>query len=59
MLHRVTNNTELKYIGIIVILTTLIQLVTTQQGWKDILFVICDRIHFCGIIYHFRTYRKI
>ena len=40
MLHRGTNNTELKYIGLIVVLTTLIQLVTTQQGWKDILFVI-------------------
>ena len=40
MLHRVNNNTELKYIGIIVVLSTLIQLVTTEQGWKDILFVI-------------------
>ena len=40
MLHRGTSNTELKYIGIMVVLTTLIQLATTQQGWKDILFVI-------------------
>ena len=40
MLHQGTNNTELKYIGLIVVLTTLIQLVATQQGWKDILFVI-------------------
>ena len=40
MLHRLNNNTELKYIGIIVIVATLIQLGTTGQGWKDILFVI-------------------
>ena len=39
MIQRLNNNTELKYIGIIVVLTTLIQLVTTAQGWKDILFV--------------------
>ena len=40
MLHQGTNHTELKYIGVIVVLTTLIQLVVTEQGWKDILFVI-------------------
>ena len=40
MLHQGTNHTELKYIGLIVVLTTLIQLVVTEQGWKDILFVI-------------------
>ena len=40
MLHRLNNNTELKYIGIIVILATLIQLGTAGQEWKDILFVI-------------------
>ena len=40
MIHKLNNNTELKYIGIIVVLATLIQLVTTEQGWRDILFVI-------------------
>ena len=40
MLHQGTNHTELKYIGVIVVLTTLIQLVVTEQGWKDILFVV-------------------
>ena len=40
MLHRGNNITELKYIGIIVVLSTLFQLVITEQGWKDILFVI-------------------
>ena len=40
MLHQGTNHTELKYIGVIVVLTTLIQLVVTKQEWKDILFVI-------------------
>ena len=40
MLHRGNNTTELKYVGIIVVLSTLFQLVITEQGWKDIVFVI-------------------
>ena len=39
MIHKLNNHTEIKYIGIIVVLTTLIQLVTTEK-WRDILFVI-------------------
>ena len=40
MLHRGNNTTELKYVGIIVVLCTLVQLAITEQGWKDIVFVI-------------------
>ena len=40
MLHRGNNTTELKYVGIIVVLCTLFQLAITEQGWKDIVFVI-------------------
>ena len=40
MLHRGTNNTELKYVGIMVVLSTLFQLIVSEQGWKDIIFVI-------------------
>ena len=40
MIHRENNTTELKYVGIIVVLSTLFQLVITEQGWKDIVFVI-------------------
>ena len=40
MLHRGNNTTELKYVGIIVVLCTLFQLAITEQTWKDIVFVI-------------------
>ena len=40
MLHRGNNNTELKYVGIMVVLSTLFQLIISEQGWKDIVFVI-------------------
>ena len=40
MLHRGNNNTELKYVGIMVVLSTLFQLIISEQGWKDIIFVI-------------------
>ena len=40
MLHRGNNTTELKYVGIVVVLCTLFQLAITEQTWKDIVFVI-------------------
>ena len=40
MLHRGNNNTELKYVGLMVVLSTLFQLIISEQGWKDIIFVI-------------------
>ena len=40
MHYRGDNTRELKYVGIIVVLSTLFQLVITEQGWKDIVFVI-------------------
>ena len=40
MLYRGDNTRELKYVGIIVVLSTLFQFVITEQGWKDIVFVI-------------------
>ena len=40
MLYRKDNTRELKYVGIIVVLSTLFQFVITEQGWKDIMFVI-------------------
>ena len=39
MIRGLRNNTELKYIGVIIILTTILQLVTTAAIWKDILVV--------------------
>ena len=40
MLHRGNNNTEMKYVGIMVVLSTLFQLIISEQEWKDIVFVI-------------------
>ena len=40
MLQRGNNTTELKYVGIVVVLCTLFQLAITEQTWKDIVFVI-------------------
>ena len=40
MLHRGNSTTELKYVGIVVVLCTLFQLAITEQTWKDIVFVI-------------------
>ena len=40
MLHKGNNATELKYVGIVVVLCTLFQLTISGQEWKDIVFII-------------------
>ena len=40
MLQRGNNTTELKYVGIVVVLCTLFQIAITEQTWKDIVFVV-------------------